>query len=129
MAAELTLFHARFILADIHSLSVLDLTRIDLATEEDRQYQIDHWASLFSATTWEELKMLAQDNDYIKEASETVYHLTQEEKSANAVRLVRIITIVPMASTGLMPRLKKSLLKKINSFLKKTSNSLKCLPL
>lgn len=61
-------------------LSVLDLTRIDLATEEDRQYQIDHWASLFSATTWEELKMLAQDNDYIKEASETVYHLTQEEK-------------------------------------------------
>ena len=80
MAAELTLFHARFILADIHSLSVLDLTRIDVATEEDRQYQIDHWASLFSATTWEELKMLAQDNDYIKEASETVYHLTQEEK-------------------------------------------------
>lgn len=81
MAAELTLFHARFILADIqHSLSVLDLTRIDLATEEDRQYQIDHWASLFSATTWEELKMLAQDNDYIREASETVYHLTQEEK-------------------------------------------------
>ena len=24
--------------------------------------------------------MLAQDNDYIREASETVYHLTQEEK-------------------------------------------------
>lgn len=24
--------------------------------------------------------MLAQDNDYIREASETIYHLTQEEK-------------------------------------------------
>ena len=59
---------------------MLDLTRIDLATQEDKQYQIDLWASLFSATTWEELKMLAQDNDYIREASETVYHLTQEEK-------------------------------------------------
>ena len=59
-------------------ISVLDLSRIDLATEEDRLYQLDHWAALFKANTWEELQMLAQDNNYFKEASETVYQLTQE---------------------------------------------------
>ena len=60
-------------------LCVLDLTRIDLATEEDRQYHIDYWASLFKATTWEELKMLAEQNEFIANASSTVYQLSQEE--------------------------------------------------
>ncbi len=61
-------------------LSVLDLTHTDLATDEDRYYQIDYWASLFKSTTWEEIKMLAQDNEYINEASATIYQLSQEEK-------------------------------------------------
>ena len=30
-------------------LSVLDLTRIDLASKEDKHYHIDYWASLFKA--------------------------------------------------------------------------------
>ena len=59
---------------------MLDLSRIDLATEEDKQYQLDYWAALFKAKTWEELQMLAQNNHYFKEASETVYQLTQEEE-------------------------------------------------
>ena len=53
-------------------LSVVDLTCIDLATEEDKRYHIDEWAALFRAGTWEEIKMLAQNNDYIREASNTV---------------------------------------------------------
>lgn len=61
-------------------LSVLDLTRIDLATEEDKTCRLDCWASFFKATTWEELHMLAQHNDSIKEAADTVYQLTQEER-------------------------------------------------
>lgn len=61
-------------------LSVLDLTHIDLATEEDRQYGIDTWATFFKSATWEELKMLAHNNDDIREATSTVYQLTQEEK-------------------------------------------------
>jgi len=61
-------------------LSVLDLTRTDLATEEDRSYHIDYWASLFRSTTWEEIKMLAQKDDYIKDASDTIYQLSQDEK-------------------------------------------------
>ena len=60
-------------------LSVLDLTHIDLATKEDKQYQLDYWAALFKSTTWEDLKMLAQNNEYIRQASETIYQLSQEE--------------------------------------------------
>ncbi len=68
------------IYSDKFRLSVLDLTQIDLATEEDRAYQIDRWAALFKATTWEELKMLAKNNQYIKDAVTTIRQLTQEEK-------------------------------------------------
>ncbi|MCH5264101.1 MAG: Rpn family recombination-promoting nuclease/putative transposase [Lachnospiraceae bacterium] len=61
-------------------LHVLDLTRTDLATEKDKQHQIDYWAALFKATTWEELRMLADKNESIAEAAETVYRLSEEEK-------------------------------------------------
>lgn len=60
-------------------LSVLDLTQIELATEEDIACRLDYWAALFKATTWEEIKMLAENNEYITEASKTIYQLTQEE--------------------------------------------------
>lgn len=61
-------------------LSVVDLTQINLATEEDKTYQIDRWASLFKAKTWEELSMLTENNEYLKEATETIYQLSQEEE-------------------------------------------------
>lgn len=68
------------IYSDKFRLSVLDLTHIELATEEDKRFHIDYWASLFKATTWEEIKMLAQKDAIIEEASDTIYHLTQEEQ-------------------------------------------------
>ena len=70
----------RRIYSDKLRLSVLDLSCINLATEEDIQYGIDHWASLFKATTWEELKMLAKSNKYLQDAVDSVYVLTQDEK-------------------------------------------------
>lgn len=66
--------------SDKLQIRVLDLTHIDLATMEDKQYQLDHWASLFKAKTWEEIMMLAQKNQCIGEAAETIYQLSQEEK-------------------------------------------------
>ncbi len=68
------------IYSDKFRLSVVDLTQIKLATEEDRAYQIDQWAALFTATTWEELEMLAKANPNIQEAVFTVAKLTREEK-------------------------------------------------
>lgn len=66
--------------SDKFQLSVLNLTRIDLATEEDKQFGIHHWATLFKATTWEEIIMLAEQNEYIRSAADTIYKLTQDEQ-------------------------------------------------
>ena len=66
--------------SDNIALHVVNLSRIDLATEEDKRYHIDHWAMLFKATTWEELKMLAADNEYLCEASNTMYMMSADER-------------------------------------------------
>lgn len=67
------------IYSDSITLSVIDLSRIDLATDEDRKYKIDYWARLFRATTWEEIHMLASENSYIAEASDTMFRLSADE--------------------------------------------------
>lgn len=48
--------------SDKFTLRVLDLTQIQMATEEDKAYGLDRWAKLFKATTWEEFKMIAADD-------------------------------------------------------------------
>ena len=60
-------------------LNVLDLNQIDLATEEDRFYEIDRWAQMFKAGTWEELRMIAGKNKYMSEAAAAMYELNADE--------------------------------------------------
>ena len=69
-----------YIYNDNFTLNVLDLNQIELATEEDKAYQLDYWARLFRAKTWEELKMVAQNNTVFKEAGETLYKLNQDDE-------------------------------------------------
>jgi predicted transposase/invertase (TIGR01784 family) len=61
------------------ALNVLDLKQIDTATEEDKKYQIDRWARLFKATTWDELKRIVGDDEYMYEASKTLYEMNGDE--------------------------------------------------
>lgn len=67
------------IYSDKFCLSMLDLTQIQLATEEDKAYGLDKWAALFKATTWEEIKMLAADNSIYKTVADSIYTLTEDE--------------------------------------------------
>ncbi|MDE7224317.1 MAG: PD-(D/E)XK nuclease family transposase, partial [Acetatifactor sp.] len=67
------------VFTDKIALSVVNLKHIKLATQEDREWKIDYWASLFKATTWEELKMLAKQNPILEDAVETIYELTADE--------------------------------------------------
>lgn len=60
-------------------LNMVDLTQIQLATEEDKAFKIDYLAKLFTATTWEELKMIANNNTYLESASQTMYELSGDE--------------------------------------------------
>lgn len=61
------------------SIHVLDLTRIALATEEDIFYEIDRWAKLFKAKTWEELRMIAKNNPDLLQASNDLYTVNADE--------------------------------------------------
>lgn len=82
-------FYATYCLMNVKShkiysdklrISVLELNQIGLATEEDRTYRIDYWARLFKATTWKELKSLAEQNPIFTEAAKTAVVLSKDEK-------------------------------------------------
>lgn len=68
------------IYSDNMTLSVVDLSRVDLATEEDKKYHIDKWAALFKAKTWEELKMIAGKSEHLIEASKTIFQMSSDEQ-------------------------------------------------
>ncbi len=65
--------------SDKFKLYVLDLTQAERATQEDHENTLYQWAKLFKAETWEEIKMLARENEYIEEAAVTMYDVSAEE--------------------------------------------------
>jgi len=66
------------IFSDKFRISVVDLTQIERATEEDKRYDIDLWGRVLTAKTWEEIDMLAKDNEYLRETSNAMYELDQD---------------------------------------------------
>ncbi len=68
------------IYSDKFTISVVDLKHIELATEEDKEYGIDLWARVFKATSWEEILMLSQSNEYLKETVSGVVELSEDER-------------------------------------------------
>lgn len=66
--------------SDNITLNVVDLSRIDLATDEDKKYHIDGWAKLLKATTWEEVKVLASKDEDMNEAAETIFMFNTDEQ-------------------------------------------------
>ena len=81
---EQPIFYSRNLLMDViqhriysskFAVNVLDLAHIELATEEDKSWNLDFWAKLFKTKTWEEMKMIAKDNEYFTEASNTLCDL------------------------------------------------------
>ena len=68
------------IYTDKFMLHVIELNNINLATEEDRTYEIDKWASLFKAKTWEDIHMIINDNKVLQSAAETLYQLNMDEQ-------------------------------------------------
>ncbi len=67
-------------------LNVLDLSQIELATEEDKQWQLDRWANLFKEKTWEGLRMLAQKDEVLREAAHSLYSINQDRNTMERIR-------------------------------------------
>lgn len=66
--------------SDNITLNVVDLSRIDLATEEDKIYHIDGWAKFLKATTWEEVRILAAEDEDMREAAKSLFVYNTEEQ-------------------------------------------------
>ncbi len=83
---KLTNIKSHQIYNDKFELRVLQLNQLHLATEEDRHYGLDRWASLFKATTWEEIKMLAQNNTIFSTIAQELYQSNVSKKIRRACR-------------------------------------------
>lgn len=70
---------SHYVYSDKFQLRVLELNQVDLATAEDRHYQIDQWAKIFKVTTWEDLRMIAEKNKYMSEAAVEMYKMNEDE--------------------------------------------------
>jgi len=76
----------RIVYSDKLMISNVDLTNIELATEDDIRYGLADWARLFKATTWEELKMLAEENKTIEQAIISAWQMTEDERIREQMR-------------------------------------------
>lgn len=62
-----------YLYTDKFNLLVVELNHANMATAEDKQYNIDTWAKLFKATTWEEIKMITKENPSMNSTAESIY--------------------------------------------------------
>lgn len=67
--------------SDKLSIRVLQLNQMSSKAEESEKNEIYHWARLFKAKTWEEMRMLAEKNETIRECVVTLKELTADEKA------------------------------------------------
>lgn len=65
--------------SDSLTLYVVDLSHIELATEEDKRYHIHEWAMLFKAATWEEVRMIASKDEYLEEAAQSMFRMSADD--------------------------------------------------
>lgn len=67
--------------SDKVSIRVLQLNQLDNEADEKIWPELYHWARLFKAQTWEEMRMLAEKNETIRECVFTYKELTADEKA------------------------------------------------
>ena len=60
-------------------LGIVYLIHIELATEEDKAWNINYWARLFTATTWEDVKMIAEKDIYMEAATKEKYKFSERQ--------------------------------------------------
>lgn len=75
--------------SDKFHINVIDLTHIELATDADKEYQLEAWAKFFTAKTWEEVIMLAENNPYIDETAQTLYEANADRITEEMCRARR----------------------------------------
>ncbi len=67
--------------SDKMSIRVLQLNQLGNKEDEETMPELYRWAKLFKATSWEEMKMLAKQDEGIKECVVTLKELTDDERA------------------------------------------------
>lgn len=67
------------------SIRMLQLNQLGNLEDEEKMPEVYHWAQLFKATTWEEVFMVAEKNEAIKEGIVTLKQLTEDEKEQQRI--------------------------------------------
>ncbi len=62
-----------YLYTDKFNLYVIELNHTDMANNEDKKYHVDTWAKLFKATTWEEIKMITNNNPSMNSTAEAIF--------------------------------------------------------
>ncbi len=62
------------------SIRMLNLSQMENVPEEEKDSELYYWAKLFKATTWEEIRMLSEEKDYLNAAATNLCELSEEEK-------------------------------------------------
>ena len=68
-----------YVFNDKFTLHVLSLKETELATEEDKYWEIDTWAKLFAAKTWRDIKMIAQNNEILTSATKSLFEYNADD--------------------------------------------------
>ena len=103
------------------SIHVLDLTKIDLASEEDKKFGIDRWARLFMAKTWEELRMVAKNNPDLLQASNELYTINKDDLIRQQARARADAEFWERNRNARIKKLEEALIEKDNSIAEKDS--------
>ena len=67
--------------SDKFRIIVISLKNIENAADKEDPNGIYQWAKLFTATTWEDITMIAEKNDYMKSVVSGLRQLTEDEKA------------------------------------------------
>jgi len=76
-----------YLYTDKFNLFVVELKHTNMATKEDKRYGVDTWAKLFKATTWEEIKMITQNNPSLNSTAEAIFMSTADRKILEQCRI------------------------------------------
>lgn len=74
------LFYYHEIYSGKFGINVLHLKAVDDDSVTKEPRELYEWAKLFKATSWEEIKMLAEKNEYIADTVVTLKELSDDEK-------------------------------------------------
>ena len=76
--------HAKY--SSLLNINVLNLSQIELATNEDINSGLTGWAQLFNARNWEDVNTIVSDFPFLKEVAIIMYEANADIKSRSLMR-------------------------------------------